>query len=349
MPVSPRSRSILLALAGIAVVLLGGEVVVRLLLASPSPVEPSARFEYQYRPFTRVVTSYEGYSVQRTNSLGLFDDELRVPRPARRVLLVGDSYAEGLQVPHDSAFAAVAERLLPGTEIVNAGQGGASLLDDVEWVELHGPAIAPDVIVLEVADANLELLLKPATLARFASPPRPGVIEPPPVLHGFDRLLFEARRNSALFTLASRRLKLLLNEQRTDLSRRFRESKARKVVRLQTVAVNDARMPGILDTLYQRLAKFASHVVIVYVPNLDYFSPGLPESDPRLAHLLRDVCARHGGTLLDAGAAMREEFRRTGQPLQGFPNSVVGQGHINVAGHRVVGELLARALAEPAS
>jgi hypothetical protein len=343
---NPPPRSFLTAVAGIALVLVAGELVVRAALESPSPAEPVARFELAYAAHTRIVQSSEGYGIRRTNSLGLLDDELRVPRPARRVLLMGDSYAEAMQVPQDSAFADVAERLLPGTEIVNAGVSGHSPLDHAEWLETRGANLEPDVIVVEMADANLDRLLQPESLARFSSPPVPGVIEPAPVETGLPAFMRQVRRHSALITLCSRRLKLLTNEQRAALSRRFRQASPRSVVRTQSAAVLDPRMPGMLDSLHTRIARYAPRVVYVYIPHLEYFAPGIPESDPVLARLLRDLCARRGATMLDTGGAMRAEFRRSGQPLHGFQNSVMGSGHINAAGHRVVGQELARVLAE---
>jgi hypothetical protein len=51
-------------------------------------------------------------------------------------------------------------------------------------------------------------------------------------------------------------------------------------------------------------------------------------------------------TLVDPIDRFKAEFARTGQPLHGFSNSVLGSGHINAAGHRMLGEELARAVAE---
>ena len=73
-----------------------------------------------------MVHSSEGYSVSTTNALGFFDDELRTPRPRLRALLLGDSYSEALQVPRKQNFSSVAERLVPGLEVVNSGLSGRS-------------------------------------------------------------------------------------------------------------------------------------------------------------------------------------------------------------------------------
>jgi len=336
------------ALAGIAAVLAAGELVVRTFLESPSVAVPVARLEWAYPPHVRIVHSSEGYSVRRTNSQGMFDDEPRATPPARSVLLLGDSYAEALQVPAGRAFADVAERALPGTEIVNAGVSGHSPLDHAEWLETVGDSLRPDVIVIEFSDANLDLMLTPAALRRFASPPAPGVLGTPPAESGLRRGLREVLRRSALATLTWHRLKLLGAEQKSALSRRFNATGASAHARPQAAAVVDPRLPALLDSLHTRIARHAPHVIYLYIPHLDYFAPGQPESDPALTRVVAELCARRGAAFLDAAGAMRSEFRRTGQPVHGFANSVVGSGHINAAGHRVVGEALARTIAEVA-
>jgi lysophospholipase L1-like esterase len=339
-----RPPAFLTALAGNAAVLLAGELVIRTWLESPSVAVPVARFEWAFPPHARLVSSSEGHSVRRTNSMGLLDDELREPRPACRVLLVGDSYAEALEVPKDSCFADVAERSLPGTEIVNAGLSGRSPLDYAEWIETQGAQLNPDVIVVEISDARLTWLLQPAALKRLASPPVPGVNEPAPVESAPRRFMRQCMRRSALVTLAWRRLTLLAADQGAALSRRFNATRGRSAPTVS--GVDDPRLPAILDGLHTRIARHAPRVVYLYIPHLEYFAPGVPETNPEVARLLGDLCARRGAGFLDAADAMRAEFLRTGQPVHGFPNSVVGSGHINAAGHRVVGEALARVLAE---
>lgn len=344
----PRSRSLLAALLGIVAVLAAGEWLVRSLLESPSVAVPVARFGWAYPAHARVVHSTEGYSVRRTNALGLFDDELRVPRPPRRVVVLGDSYAEALQVPAGEGFVDVAERLLPGTEVVNAGVSGHSPLDHAEWLETVGDSLRPDVVVVEISDANLDLLLQPEALRRFASPPRPGAslaLGPETGLRAVPRWLL---RHSALATVSWRRLKLLAADQRGALSRRFNATVTRTRGQPPEALLQDPRLAPMLDSLHIRIARHARRVVYLYIPHLDYFGPGAPESYPRVRALLAGLCQREGATFLDAGDAMRAEFERTGQPVHGFANSVMGSGHINAAGQRVVGQALAALLAAPA-
>ncbi len=346
---SPGSlRSLLVALAGIALVLLAGELVVRTWIESPSVAIPDSRFGWRYPPHVTLVRSSEGYSVQRTNALGLLGAEVRPARPRLRVLLVGDSYAEALQVRPDQSFGSIAQRLVPGSEVIDAGVSGHNLLDHAEWVAIHADALRPDVIVIELTDGNLEDLLKPANLARFDHPPGPGTEDPPVVEGRLHRLLRGLMRRSALVTVAWRRLDLLAADQRARLSRRFQEASARPAPVDRARVATDPRLPAMLDSLHARIARHAPRVIYVYVPHIEYFAPGCPVSYPGAAALVRAFAARQRVTLVDATKGFQEEYARTGQPVHGFANTVIGTGHINAAGHRVVGEELARALAEPA-
>jgi len=79
---------------------------------------------------------------------------------------------------------------------------------------------------------------------------------------------------------------------------------------------------------------------------VDYFRPRVGYGGPQAAAFYHAFAARNRVTLVDPLDELRAEFARTGQPLHGFQNSVLGKGHLNAAGHRVVGERLARAIAE---
>ena len=90
-----------------------------------------------------------------TNDLGLRDDPIEFEKAATgiRVMLMGDSYTEALQVEHDQTFESQAERavsaLLPARtfEIVNLGQSGASALQQLLRFERLGISLQPDLAI----------------------------------------------------------------------------------------------------------------------------------------------------------------------------------------------------------
>jgi lysophospholipase L1-like esterase len=126
--------------------------------------EPDARFGYRMRPNLQFVfaSPYHGYrATVRTNSRGLRDDEVAVPKPPGvfRILLLGDSMTAGLEVDHDQTFEAVCEsrlRAAGGTvEVVNAGVRGYNLDNIVGWFENEGVQYEPDVVVYLFVDNDL--------------------------------------------------------------------------------------------------------------------------------------------------------------------------------------------------
>jgi hypothetical protein len=336
----------LAAILGTLLVLVAAEVVTRRWIASPSVTVPDGRYGWAYPPGARIVHSSEGWSESRTNSMGLLDDELRTPRARVRAVLLGDSFAEALQVARRDNFSSVAERGLPGLEVVNASFSGRSPVEYADWIEEYGPQLTPDIVVVELNDGDLADLLLPASQARLAAAAGRAEGAPRPTVHeGVGaRMLRRVLRSSALVTVAWHRVKPLSTEWRAHPPRPFRQFAARSGAPPASPA-GDPRLPGLVDALHRRIAAHSRRVLYLYIPGVDYFGPRPGYADPRAAAFFHAFAARNHVTLVDPLDDILAEFARTGQPLQGFANSVLGRGHLNAAGHRVLGARLARAIA----
>jgi hypothetical protein len=90
-----------------------------------------------------------------TNSLGLRDVERSVAKPPGtwRVLLLGDSFVAGAQVPVDSTVSRVSERLLAAAlarpvEVWNCGVSGYSTAQQLLYLRHVARDFDPDVVVL---------------------------------------------------------------------------------------------------------------------------------------------------------------------------------------------------------
>ncbi len=89
------------------------------------------------------------------NSFGLRGTEIAVEKPAGtlRVLVLGDSYAEGLQVPWADLLSTRLEKLLnrqPGlkVQVINAGVSGYGTADELLLLERLGWTLKPDLILV---------------------------------------------------------------------------------------------------------------------------------------------------------------------------------------------------------
>lgn len=112
----------------------GGEVFVRAFISSPLSTQADEELGWVYRPNAIVFQTKEGWATPRMNSLGYNDDEIPVTGVARRVLVVGDSYTEALQVDRADNFCSLAEKHMPETLLFNAGRSGLS--------PVHYPVVA---------------------------------------------------------------------------------------------------------------------------------------------------------------------------------------------------------------
>jgi lysophospholipase L1-like esterase len=114
---------------------------------------PGAHVRYARSEFDHVVD---------VNSLGLRDREVSRDKPSGlfRILVLGDSYAEGKQVAFDEIFTERVEALLsrevPGRrwEVVNAGVSGYGTADEVEFFERYGRRLQPDLVILAFTIGN---------------------------------------------------------------------------------------------------------------------------------------------------------------------------------------------------
>jgi hypothetical protein len=339
---------LLVAILGTALVLVAVEVAARLWLASPFASMPDERYSWVIRPHARVVHSGEGWSVRHANSMGLLDDELRVPRARVRAILLGDSFSEALQVAQEANFQSVAERRVPGLEVINVGHSGRSPAEYADWLEEYGPGLAPDLVIVQVNDWDLADLLSPAALARQAAAAhgQPPPLTPVPPAGRLKRLLKGVQSSSALIVLTRMRMEQIAKGVCTRFEARLRGTRTLPPDTPTPTLVTDPRLPALMDALHRRLVARTPRIIYLYLPSIDYFGPRFEYSDPRVAAFYHEFAASHGATLVDPLDDFRAEFTRTGQPLHGFSNSVMGTGHMNAAGHRVVGELLARAIAK---
>ncbi len=106
----------------------------------------------------------EGVAYVRINSQGLRDREHAVAKPPGtvRIAILGDSFAEALSVPAESAFWAVLERELNAckafgdkrVEIINFGVSGYGTADELLTLRYRAWKYAPDIVLLAFFPGN---------------------------------------------------------------------------------------------------------------------------------------------------------------------------------------------------
>ena len=294
------------------------------------------------RPHVRVVWSQEGFGVHYTNALGFFGPELRAERPRFRVLVLGSSWAEALNVSPSDGFVAVAGSLVEGSEFVNAAQAGWSPVPALVLLRRVYPEIRPDLVVLQVSGVN-------AIEAGSVHVERDGDagwrIVPPRTRSDLELRLKNATdgisRHSAIVTMLLQRANQVLADQSARLRAKFGGPTAPAPP--STGESSDERQEAFRWVLRQML-EVTDHILVLYVPVLSYGVERCANTGERDAAGVRRVANELVLEMIDPTEALCAEYLRTKQPLHGFHNAVMGEGHLNVAGHRIVGELLARSV-----
>lgn len=150
----------------------------------------------------KVVTwRLEGYSRDRLNKRGERDiaHELKKPAGVKRVILLGDSVCEALQVPMAETYARRLQGLLDNGsekwETINLGCSGYSTGQELLTLQDQGLAYKPDVVALLYSRGDsLENCVQPQT--RATSEPRPYFyLDSDGKLQQDDSILQANRRN----------------------------------------------------------------------------------------------------------------------------------------------------------
>jgi hypothetical protein len=326
----------------------------------------------------------EGRARVTINSDGFRDSERTKAKPPRafRVLVLGDSFTEAVQVPLQDTFEKVAEGALAScpalagrpVEVLNWGVRGFGTVQELELFKLRGEAYSPDVVVL-AHYPETDLLDNPEALADQKDAPllvrtKDGVAFTPAVaaarqtleqaLAGdfsepFPENLWTVRLVEAAVDHWRHRA-FWRKGQGNDPTRA--DYPARLVYRApEDAAWKDAwaLQDGLLALLKKETAASGARLLMLIVS-----SPAQVFADParraRFTELwgvtdlnypnqrLLQTARRLGFEALDAVPLLDAETVRAKADVHGFPNTEPGVGHWNERGHRVVGLALANKL-----
>lgn len=188
------------------VTLVAIEVASRFVLPAPgfqpwlNPNLPGLRVPHAVRGFAnapnfsgrRVSPDYEHGLV--TNELGMRDEPFDDRRPGRRILVVGDSFTEGLGVERDEAWPQQLEQRLSArrpTQVWNAGVTSYSVLQMRQAAAEYVPIIRPDLVIAGVYARGVTRLLDPYVLLGDGVVRRSALARIRPTPGGYRYSVFE--------------------------------------------------------------------------------------------------------------------------------------------------------------
>jgi hypothetical protein len=124
---------------------IGGGVYVR-----PDPLLGTALI-----PGARYEQRLEGFSKGKINSHGIRDGEYAYEKPDHtyRIIILGDSFTEAVQVALDSTYHKILERSLNAgrakkhIEVIAMGKSGMGTLEELLWYRTEGRRYRPDLVI----------------------------------------------------------------------------------------------------------------------------------------------------------------------------------------------------------
>lgn len=325
-----RLRAMIPAVCGIALSLLTFEVAFRLLLFQTIRLDPVAHLPIA----TATHRLGEGFGVSHWDGRGIRLSPHSCSN-CTRVLVIGDSYTEALQVNDDQTYASVAETILAGPKpvrLLNAGVAGASPADYTVQAAHYRKWIQPAWVVVQLnADDLGSDAFVPDKVHFRQNGDGLTLVVPTPYSYGrITQTLAFIRERSALVNYAVARLDIA--RQGPKGPRWFRAESESKVR-----AVPEAPQSYPLEhELGLMRASYGNRITFLFLPLFDKPVENEELRFDRYCRATHQSCVNFRASF--------EEFQRTGTAPYGFPNSGFGGGHLNPAGHVAVARLLANEL-----
>jgi hypothetical protein len=280
------------------------------------------------RPGARGLYNEEGMSRIRISPAGMRDRShpIAKPRGVYRIAVLGDSYAEAMQVDfRDTFWWQLEERLAqcsyrPGVriEVMNFGVRGYGLSQSLTLLESRAMRYSPDLVLLAMSEAE----------EHRAPPPRLVELPAP-----WEEWVWSASEQLRSVQFANEHF------------HRFAEQSRLHAAARPASGSTEELLARIQDRASRGGAGFA--LAIVPHPLQVHPDPRRRRDVPKLLSRQRALEAfsrERGITLIPLVEGMQRLSQAEGVHLHGFRNAGLGQGHWNERGHRAAAELIARRL-----
>jgi len=322
----------------------------------------------RFIPKAEYIQTEEGYSHGRINSLGLRDREIPYEKPKnrKRVLILGGSFTEALQVDLDSSFSKLLQTFLgkalpeDTVETINAGRGGMGTAEEYLWYLSEGVKYRPDLVLLAFYigndfSGNVKALtgqdeFKPYILFN-ADTFRVDVSFTESRSYRLKSFFWPLLGHSVLAAETMRRIETskAADREKSDTSQ------CPKDVGVFDVALNDDwenayNVTGdIIALLNDAVKSDSSSFCMMIIPDAyqiyDTENVCVKDSDLRRPNdFLRGIAEARSIPFFDLTDTLEQEYLRTGNYMYGFGENL-GTGHWNENGHRFAAQTMASNLA----
>jgi lysophospholipase L1-like esterase len=322
----------------------------------------------------------EGFSEGYFNSHGFRDYERTYEKPSGvfRILVVGDSYTEALQVQLEESYTALLEKHLnaygPGRfEVISLGQSGFGTADEyIRYLDV-GVEYSPDLVVLAFLTGNdfgdNSRLMNPEGLGvrfYYVFDKDRNLVLDRSLIDAYEKNLSylkqiyqKAKANSHLLSLLSERIYLYRYQRAHKYETGVKNDKSKSVSLFSELNIYRRDLPspweeavavtkGIILKFKESVEEHGSRFFLLSLSNAEQVHPEVgrqlkEQYDVELDYeqpdrILEEFCREHEVMYLKLMPAFRDHHLKTGQYLHGFGSS--HQGHWNQAGHRLAADLI---------
>lgn len=338
------------------------------------------------RPGAEGLYQKEGKAYVIINSDGLRDIEHTVKKPANtyRIAILGDSYAEGLQVDIKKLFWKVLENKLQGcritkeqkVEVINFGVSGFGTARELLMLRKKVWKYQPDLVILAFLTGN-DISDNSKELNRIDYIPYFNLNEKGELVLDKDYLESESyKRRERLLTKIiysignDVRLLQLLNSVRHAWQQRASKNK-KKVRSGEVVPENKLYFPpreevwkkawavteALLLQLNKEVMEKNTEFLLVTLSSGPQTQPNKPLREEYMKkkkikpndlfypdNRIKDFAQGHDLDVLTLAPLLAEISEKNNIYMHGFSNTKMGAGHWNENGHRYAGELIAQHL-----
>jgi lysophospholipase L1-like esterase len=303
------------------------------------------------------------------SNLGLRDRERSAERKDSnlRVVVIGDSLLEAVQVPLDSTAVAIAEKLVAtqhkGAEVINLGLAGATPPVLAARLQSMGRGLNPDlaIVVINIGDFVSSSLRDDSAFTGYRSSPEGESNLSYGFRNGRGYRIRTSGLGSALYwSLDHSALARVLNSRKNvGFFAEFPNAPASAVVGSNRCAPAEAGLASLLALWRDGTPKETSDVLDAFVRDLAFAhrsgtpavivaARGFPvpcngsfNLRDDLAKAVNQRFAKKGLVSIDLDALLAKRYGAADtSPLQGF-GSRRGRGHFNEKGNEVLGNVLA--------
>lgn len=291
------------------------------------------------------VQGKEGYGRTVLNELGLRFPSLTtdpIETSERNVLVLGDSYTQAMQVSDEVAFPQHLNDLLgQRTKVINAGREGASPADYIALADYNKNTFKPDVVVVQLNEADFTKdLLSDKQTFYLEKTARGYTLNENKNVVSSNELASRFVGLQSVLNFSVMRVAL----ERVTAMQKGEPHGSTEVAQATTSHLTMQQGDGSLERfVVQELQKAYHRPILLYIPEIDYFSPDYarPHATERyLAAAAKEAGVTFVSLLPDYVALYRNQHKTA----HGFTNTQPGMGHINPLGHEVAAERLAEVL-----